>query len=95
MTLSRRHGAQTLLPQTTSGHAFRGSAPHGHCDTSHPGGRYPMFIDDLVTVSPDIGDNASRAPGAPLLAMHLLRWPLATDEHLPHEVFLPWSKLAV
>ena len=56
-------------------------------------GLVDVFIDDGITIVPDIGDNMIRGAGAMPLAIHTLFRPLAEDEPLRRDDPLSLSKL--
>jgi hypothetical protein len=57
-------------------------------------GKIEMYIDDGITVIPDIGDNRSRGTNAMALAVYTICRPLSPNEPIPRDDCLSLSKLA-
>jgi hypothetical protein len=57
-------------------------------------GKIEIYIDDGITIIPDIDDNATRGTNAMALAIHTICRPLATLEPIKREDCLSLSKLA-
>lgn len=52
-----------------------------------------VFIDDTITVTPDIGNNVEQGEGVALLAMHVVGQPCDDNEVLPQKDLTSLSKL--
>ena len=57
------------------------------------GGKYDVYINDTITIAPDLPGNASRIAAAILLVIHTFCCPLSTQEPTPQSHTISTSKL--